>query len=422
MNHKPIIILIIIFLICIIYISLKSDKLYEVKWNVPDTTLAITIDGEISTTFPTTSAYTGIVECSSGTGKVEWNGSKWILSANGITKGSTTCNITFTTKIPTFADIILTNNNVVTPLTIPGQAISTSEEALLASAKDDYGTSYYFRGSVINNYVQFANKCWRIVRITGDGSVKLVLHNDNTSSVSNPCSSSNNSDTAAFAKYSGTTYTSAFNKLMDDNAYIGFMYGASGSSDYVSTHANTNKSTILTNLETWYKNNLKSYEGYLADIIWCNDKSITSGLGYLTDPTNYGAYNRIRLTTQPSLICPNDNNGGKLSKFTVSDTINGNGNLTYKIGLLTADEMTFAGLVYGPGNTTYYLYENTGGKYWWTLTPYVYAAYAEGWDVASGSFQGGFVLNARGLRPSIALISSTTVTGSGTSEEPYIVN
>ena len=167
-------------------------------------------------------------------------------------------------------------------------------EALLASTVDDYGTSYYFRGAVKNNYVQFANKCWRIVRITGDGSVKLVLHNDNTAGATNPCSSANNSTTAAFARYSGTTYTSKFNTYYKDNAYIGFMYGQAGASDYASAHANTNNSTILTNLEAWYNNNLKTYESKLADTIWCNDKStVSGGPGYGTNSTYYAAYNRI---------------------------------------------------------------------------------------------------------------------------------
>ena len=133
-------------------------------------------------------------------------------------------------------------------------------EALLASTEDDNGTSYYFRGAVTNNYVEFANKCWRIVRIVGDGSVKLALHNDNTSKAANPCSSANNSTNAAFARYSGTKYTSIFNEKVDDNAYVGFKYGTPGSSTYEATHANTNNSKILTNLETWYTNNLKTYK------------------------------------------------------------------------------------------------------------------------------------------------------------------
>ena len=298
-------------------------------------------------------------------------------------------------------------------------------EALLASTVDDYGTSYYFRGAVKNNYVEFANKCWRIVRITGDGSVKLVLHNDNTAGAANPCSSANNSTNAAFARYSGTTYTSKFNTYYNDNAYIGFMYGATGASDYASAHANTNKSTILTNLETWYKNNLESYESKLADTIWCNDKNIVSGgPGYGTSLREYAAYNRLTSTKQPTLICPNDNNGGKLSKFTVKDTINGNGNLTYKIGLLTADEIAFAGSIAYTYNRSTYLQENTGTNWWWSLSPsYFSGDKAHVWFAYSGFLNDDNVSRNGDLRPVISLVSSTTISGgSGTSEDPYVVN
>ena len=315
-------------------------------------------------------------------------------------------------------------------------------EALLASTEDDYGTSYYFRGAVKNNYVQFANKCWRIVRITGDGSVKLVLHNDNTSNTANPCSSSNNSDDAAFAHYDGDTYKSAFNTNYDDNAYVGFMYGTAGSSDYASTHANINKSTILTNLETWYKNNLTSYEDKLADIIWCNDKStittlssgstLGTGLGYGTNQTVYGAFNRILGGTSssdvasyanPSLICPSDNDGGKLSKFTVSDTTNGNGNLVYKIGLLTIDEVAFAGYVYDYSNISVYLLENTGFNFYWTISPLAVNNDVSGLFYVRGvSFDFKLSGAYSGLRPAISLMSDTEITGgSGTSEDPYVV-
>ena len=311
-------------------------------------------------------------------------------------------------------------------------------EALLASTVDDYGTTYYFRGAVKNNYVEFANKCWRIVRITGDGSVKLVLHNDNTTKVANPCSSANNSTNAAFARYYGTTYDSEFNYSYNDNAYVGFMYGATGASDYASAHANTNKSTILNNLESWYTNNLASYESKLANTIWCNDKStfttftsgstFGTGLGYGTNKTGYGAYNRIHggnaaSYASPSLICPNDNNGGKLSKFTVKDTTNGNGNLTYKIGLLTADEIAFAGSIAYTYNLSTYLQENTGTNWWWSLSPGDFVGGDAGvWGVRSGYLSDVGVGNdGFGLRPVISLISSTNVTGDGTSENPYVV-
>ena len=298
-------------------------------------------------------------------------------------------------------------------------------EALLASTEDDNGTSYYFRGAVTNNYVEFANKCWRIVRIVGDGSVKLALHNDNTSKAANPCSSANNSTNAAFARYSGTKYTSIFNEKVDDNAYVGFKYGTPGSSTYEDTHANTNNSTILTNLETWYTNNLKTYESVIADTVWCNDKTnvtdtsydpwskTPNGLGYAKNVTYYGATQRLVSKsnsaggTGPSLNC-----NGKLSK------------ITSKIGLITADELAFAGYAWNIDNTTTYLQENATGNSWWSLSPFFFDGDARVWGVgdSNGSF-GLYMSNTLAVRPSISLISSVTISGgTGTSEDPYIIN
>ncbi len=332
-------------------------------------------------------------------------------------------------KAPTvsnLAETILAKNEVKTPITTPGAAISTADEALLASAEDDYGTSYYFRGAVTNNYVEFANKCWRIVRVGGDGSVKLILHNDNKAGVANPCDSANNSASAAFARYSGTTYKSAFNSNYNDNAYIGFMYGATGASDYASTHANTNKSTILTNLETWYTNNLKTYESVIDDNVWCNDKtnvtdtsydpwSITpNGRGYAKNVTYYGVTHRLVNTngnaggTGPSLKC-----NGELSK------------ITSKVGLITADELAYAGYAIGTGNTTTYLQENATDTYWWSLSPNYFngsSTYVWGVYGGSGNFGYNYVNATRGVRPSISLKSTTNVTGEGTSSTPYIIS
>ena len=361
---------------------------------------------------------------------------------------------------------------IMQPLTNPGKEGSPATEAVLAGAVDDYGMSYYFRGNVMNNYVQFANKCWRIVRVTGDGSIKLVLHNDNVNNVSSPCASSNNSGDAAFARYSGTTYTTAFNNKRDDNAYVGFMYGTAGASTYAATHANTNKSTILQNLETWYKNNLASYQNKLADTIWCNDKStqvnqtiintslnittntlnknetLYTGLGYANNFTSYSGRTRGRTNytysnimnkvygtvgTGPTLICPLDNDDGKLSKFTVSDTINGNGALYYKIGLLAIDEVLYAGSLdwYGYQALNYtdvsinsYLRENATSSWYWTISPDYYSSGAvilnvdvggnlnHAWDIVNGA-----------LRPAISLKSDVTISsGNGTSSNPFIIN
>ena len=328
---------------------------------------------------------------------------------------------------PTFAETILANNEVKTPITTPGAAISTAAEALLASAEDDYGTSYYFRGAVTNNYVEFANKCWKIVRVGGDGSVKLILHNDNTAKTANPCAAANNSASAAFARYSGSTYKSAFNANYNDNAYVGFKYGTVGASGYASAHANTNNSTILTNLETWYTNNLKTYESVIDDNVWCNDKtniadtsynpwnySNVNGLGYGTNVTYYGATQRLVGTsgsaggTGLSLKC-----NGELSK------------INSKVGLITADELAYAGYAYAKNNTTTYLQENATDTYWWSLSPdYFLGDGAFVWVVggSSGGFGGGSVSSAGGVRPSISLKPSTNVTGEGTSSTPYIIS
>ena len=328
--------------------------------------------------------------------------------------------------VSNLAEAIRANNEVQTPLTTPGAAISTADEALLASAEDDNGTSYYFRGAVKNNYVEFANKCWRIVRVGGDDSVKLILHNDNTKKVANPCDAANNSTSAAFARYSGTTYTSAFNSSHNDNAYVGFKYGTAGASDYATTHANTNNSTILTNLETWYNNNLKTYADAIADTVWCNDKTNVedktynpwsyggnaTGLGYGTNKTYYGATQRLVSTsgsaggTGPSLKC-----NGELSK------------ITSKIGLITVDELAFAGYAYELQNTTTYLQENATNTYWWSLSPLDFNLGSAGvWNVGEGSFGRSSAGSTLEVRPSISIVSSATISGGfGTSEDPYVV-
>ena len=365
----------------------------------------------------------------------------------------------------------------------PELTFETISEEVLASTEDDYGTSYYFRGAVKNNYVEFANKCWRIVRVTGDGSIKLVLHNDNTGDVSNPCSSSNNSDTAALVRASCGTTSTTFNKLYTDNGFVGFMYGdldylnpQSNNNGkfkiellnlsreeeklYSNSHANINKSNIMKYLEDWYiSNNFTDYESYLADTIWCNDKSTVTklsngskygnGLGYGQSVSAYGTYNRIfgidppesynpgllnpaSIYASPSLICNNDNNGGKLSKFTVSDTINGNGDLTYKVGLLTADEVAYAGAVgtldgnSSLFNNTYYLYENTGTKFWWTMSPLfttLDSVISPQMAVVGRGVLTYYESNdSNYVRPSIALSSSTKLlSGTGTSEDPYVI-
>ncbi len=346
--------------------------------------------------------------------------SDWLDSAGSETAGEEVV----TTNLDSVYYVVSATSSSFTYKIIGSNKNTT--EALLASTEDDYGTSYYFRGAVTNNYVQFANKCWRIVRIGGDGSVKLILHNDNTAGAANPCNSANNSGDAAFARYSGTTYTSKFNTNYDDNAYVGFMYGTPGSSTYDATHANTNKSTILINLETWYNNNLKTYESVIDNSVWCNDKtnvtdttynwgwSNVNGYGYAKNATFYGTTQRLVSSsgsasgTGPSLKC-----NGELSK------------ITSKIGLITADELAFAGYANGLRNTATYLQENATDAYWWSLSPFgFFGLFAGVWYVSgsNGSFGDYGTDPTDAVRPSISLKPFTNVTGNGTSDNPFIVS
>ncbi len=429
-----------------------EGKDYQVKISVVGTVktrpkddlyVAALIDGVESSTFPTTNKYNASVECTRNGKKIDakesidWSGTEWELTTK-IKSGNVRCNATFESLAPapngwyeagngTLLASLRDNNTLKTPITTPGAAVSTADEALLASAEDDYGTSYYFRGAVTNNYVEFANKCWRIVRVSGDGSVKLILHNDNTTKVANPCDAANNSASAAFARYSGEKYTSKFNTNYDDNAYVGFKYGTVGASDYASAHANINNSTILTNLETWYTNNLKTYADTIADTVWCNDKTnvtdtsydpwgwTPNGYGYGKNVTYYGATQRLISTngrtggTGPSLKC----NSG-LSK------------INSKVGLITADELAYAGYAAALKNTTTYLQENATDTDWLSLSPSVFfSVYAFVWSVNGGSGDfGNYSVNSDGgVRPSLSLIISTTISGgTGTSEDPYVVN
>ena len=429
-----------------------EGKDYQVKISVVGTVktrpkddlyVAALIDGVESSTFPTTNKYNASVECTRNGKKIDakesidWSGTEWELTTK-IKSGNVRCNATFESLAPapngwyeagngTLLASLRDNNTLKTPITTPGAAVSTADEALLASAEDDYGTSYYFRGAVTNNYVEFANKCWRIVRVSGDGSVKLILHNDNTTKVANPCDAANNNASAAFARYSGETYKSVFNEKGDDNAYVGFKYGTPGSSTYEDTHANTNNSTILTNLETWYTNNLKTYADTIADTVWCNDKTnvtdtsydpwgwTPNGYGYGKNVTYYGATQRLISTngrtggTGPSLKC----NSG-LSK------------INSKVGLITADELAYAGYAAALKNTTTYLQENATDTDWLSLSPSVFfSVYAFVWSVNGGSGDfGNYSVNSDGgVRPAISLIISTTISGgTGTSEDPYVVN
>ena len=265
------------------------------------------------------------------------------------------------------------------------------EYGYLCSMKDAYGTSYYYRGNVINNYVKFAGFYWRIIRINGDGTVRVTY--DGTSAHANY----DRSDDRQIG-------TSAFNDKNDDNAYVGYMYGTPGASTYAETHANTNNSTIKTYLDTWYENNIKgtTNEQYIADNIFCNDRSFTSnkiGTGAGTSRTYYrwGNFEHYVNNNKIMLTCPQKNDA-----FTVNDTNKGNGALSYGIGLITTDEAVLA---------SNYRYS------YWTMSP----SYFDGYPTVGivDHLSSRPVTESYGVQPVLNLNNKVLSQGSGTSDDPY---
>ena len=299
-------------------------------------------------------------------------------------------------------------------------SISGENERVLNNAPDDYGDSYYFRGNVLDNYVTFADKTWRIVRINGDGSVRLVLD----SSVG----------------------SSKFNASYNDNAYIGYMYGTAGSTTYDATHENINDSLIKQKVDKWYEDNLKTnYADYLADTLFCNDKTLASNgiggvstqYGYGTNKTYYASTERLQYSTgttsittaKPTFKCA-ESTTNTYSRFTVNETtlLNGNktnGDLTYPIGLLSADEVSFAGAYKdGQTNKTYYLYNSSIINGWWLSSPSYYDgsyAFERFVNFSGGNVVVNFYVGISGaFRPSINIKTSVLINGGdGTKENPY---
>ena len=332
-----------------------------------DIVISAYIDGEYSNTIPGKDDGYIVEKVSCDNDAIgKWNSDDWGIMVTDLSK-RTKCNVYFKkkpdSKVPEIIAQLDTSGKCPT-VNDDGSVNVTGVEATngyLCKAKDAYGDSYYYRGNVTNNYVKFADKYWRIVRINGDGTVRVIY--DGTSAHAN--------GEASADRQIGT---SAFNSSYNDNAYVGYMYGKTGASTYADAHANTNNSTIKTYIDDWYKTNIvgTTNEQYLADNIFCNDRSMAgnnSGTGAGTSVTYYRWYNRpggsenySKYNKKMMLTCSQKNDA-----FTVSDTTNGNGALTYPVGLLSTDEIALAG-GWNAANSGYYLYS---GQVWWASSPSV---------------------------------------------------
>ncbi len=247
--------------------------------------------------------------------------------------------------------------------------------------QDDYGMSYYYRGTAPNNYVKFGQNAegqdmwWRIIRFNGDGTIRIQYDGVG------PASS--NTYTRGFAMTG-----QVWNGIYNDVKYVGWMFGGANGSASTSreqAQRNDTNSSIKTKVDEWYKIHIfdTGYSDYVADSIFCNDRSIPgpsvtgwtsdSGIGYGGYVTGYGAMGRYitgnsgpslsaNTNPQPKFICLQEND-----KFTVEETSGGNGSLTYPVGLITADEIVAAGSgKLSTPNQSYYLNKN---DWYWSFSP-----------------------------------------------------
>ncbi len=323
------------------------------------------------------------------------------LTIAPMTKKGTKCYLYFDKKT-TLKDTILANNSVNSGT--PNFANTATTDEGVYKTQDDWGDSYYFRGAVNNNWVKFANFYWRIIRINGDGSIRMIYQG-----------------TSANTTGTGTQLqTNAFNSSYNRSEYVGYMY-TSGQQ-----HGNTTNSPIKTIIDNWYSSNLASYADKISkEAGFCGDREMASGYSWSSQPSStiyYAGYGRLvqnSSSVNPTFKCSNSND-----LYTTSSSSKGNKKLANPIGLITADEAVMAGASWSSGNSSYYLYNNAN---YWTMSPYDFIASSSRayvFYVSSDGILSWHRVNsaAPGVRPVINLSADVKVTGSGTSSDPFVVS
>jgi hypothetical protein len=244
------------------------------------------------------------------------------------------------------------------------------DESSLSIEQDDLGTSYYYRGAVEDNYVTFADMCWRIVRIAGDGSIKLILEDQDQ-----PCSTSINGNWAIPTTTGGTTYTGNFGYTEHSSNTLTASDGTKNSStrylmDYLHGQTNSDKSmaTAFKNFQSTFTetelSKLKAGNWCLGDAGYSRTGSSNSDYTYTLLNETQMMYNIIKGSSfyydsyvrlsglnkdgfQPTLKC----NGTIMNDWDDNET---NPTPMY-VGAITADEVAYAGGKVGTSNQNYYL-------------------------------------------------------------------
>jgi len=308
----------------------------------------------------------------------------------GVTKKGTRCYLYFDKYVPTASETIL--KNITINSEVPSfNTIATTDEGVFKIEDGMYGGySYYWRGAVSNNYVKFGGFCWRIVRINGDGSMRLIY--DGSSCHANG--------------------TSTLDSLITTNQKYYDSYDRSEYVGYTFTEENQRGKTVASNLKAqtdkWYNSNLANYASKIADGKYCNDRNVASGYSWSSQPSSTFYYAaKERLLQMPGLSCE------------VEDTY------ILKIGAITSDEVMLAGARFGTVNNNYYLYN---GQYYWTMSPYslLWNGKNRGATILyvgnTGHLRDSLASTDWGIRPVINLNPKVTFSGgNGTLNSPYIV-
>ena len=350
--------------------------------------------------------------------KLESDTCNGTLSGNTYTisniTGNKTCSITFKQYLPLYDKILADNTTIKTRTDFNTTFTETNTGTLYKATESIAGNTpkdvYYFAGDAKNNWVKFGGFYWRIIRTNYDGSIRLL--------------------------YSGTSHnttvgyigTSKFNTSTNDPMYVGYKYGTTDSLE--NNRLNTNDSTIKTYIDNWYNNNLSSYSKYIStEAIYCNDRELVPESTYKTDGTTfyYAPFGRLNTNKTPTYNCTN-----------IKDAFSGSNSeakLTYPIGLMTADEIAYAGgkaITSLPSPYAWYYLNSAGGSItgstiWWSLSPsYWLGSFSGVWGVYGSSLpgylNGNSVAGTYAVRPAISLKSCIKYsTGNGTANNPYTI-
>ena len=309
-----------------------------------------------------------------------------------------------------------------TPYTTPAAQVNSANEGTLSKTTDDYGDSYYFRGNIINNYVDFANMCWKIVRIVGDGSIRLILEDQDTKCENMDYNNGDGNWNIPLTT-GGSTKTGHF-------GYNANLYSGRNIESYNNPVSKSNQAQI-TAYNNFQNGVLSSYLGKLQSGKWCyNTKAYTTTTGgtliqdrstYYTNGTAfyYDSYVRLlgKSTKEPTLLC----DGEVMDKFFNNDDM--------YVGALTADELVYSGFRVNASNsnTNYMInkWQTDTTSRFLTMSLYRFNNNNDYGIVLAydGSITSYAVTNnTRSLRPAINLIPNIeTSYGDGTQTNPYVI-